>query len=126
MKVLVSVEDKVLEDQIRVGLEAFEGLQSDYATGLDLLDRVRRCEFAFLLLELESCTQDGLQRLEQVHTFNPELEVVIIASDSVIRRLKEERARGKIFGFMRNPLVAVEFFRGMTRALKHVGSMSTR
>jgi len=126
MKVLVSVDDAVVKDQIQVGLEAFESLEVEFDQGVMVLDRIRRCDYGFLILSIRQARKEEIEFLDRITEANGELELLVAAPANVIKRVKEERPRGQIFGFIETPLQAVDFFRAVSRTVRNIESGAAR
>lgn len=126
MKVLLAVNNPALLDQLRVGLRAFGDLSVECATGVAIFDLVRRVDYGFMILEIEHVTREEIEPLEKLHLASPDLEVLVAGSEPVIHHLKEDRLRGKVYGFLRTPLDAVEFFRAVSRLRQHLETSAPR
>lgn len=126
MKALVVVDDPVLKDQIQVGLEEFGDIEAEFETGIMVLDRVRRTDYGFLFLVLDQYSRAESEFLDKLEEADPDLDILLMASDVAIRHVKEERSRSQILGFLHRPLRAVEFFRGVSRARSHADAVAPR
>ncbi len=118
MKVLVAEKDPVLRDQVIMGLNAFADMEVHEASGLMALDRIRHGEYNVLVLGLGLGADDpGFDLLDRLRSDDLEIDIVVVATEGIISQLREEKARGRIFAFLVNPLDPVEFFRTLARLI---------
>jgi DNA-binding NarL/FixJ family response regulator len=126
MKVLIAVHDEKVQDQLKVGLETFDDISVDCATGAAVYDLVRRVEYSFMILGIQKGTREAFEPLELLKEASPELSILVIGPEQVVSHLREDRLRSRLFGFLRTPINAVEFFRAISRIRKNLESVPAR
>jgi DNA-binding response OmpR family regulator len=115
MRILLSVADPAIADQIRVGLEAFGDVQVDQDRGVLALAKLRGGEYDALFLALDPAAPDAEELLEKVRGEPTGADVVVVGHEAAFPKLREDKVRGRIFALLAQPLVPVEFFRTVSR-----------
>jgi len=119
MKLLVVDVESEVRDQIQVGLEAFEGFSVECARGGAALDRVRRCNYDGIFLGVTAKGNDQLRRITEDQ---PDLPIVVLGDDAVLRRVKQENP--SVLGLLAMPLDAMDFYRTVARLSHRLGATS--
>jgi CheY-like chemotaxis protein len=139
--VLVAEVDKVIRDQVLVGLESFGDIETDAATGLEALELVRKREFDCIFVGFNQSDTSGQDFLDKLKTMNPQTELILLAPEAHAKRLSQDnngsrppprqpRAwrsgwRLRIFSVLRKPLVPLEFYRTVGRLRKRLRIANT-
>ncbi len=115
MRLFVAVHNAALAAQIRVGLAAFGDIEIDEEQGVLALEKIRRSEIDGLILGLDPTAPECEKLLDQVRIDMPLLDIIVVAHDALLKKLREEKVRGRLFGLLVQPLEPVEFFRTIRR-----------
>ena len=125
MRFFLAIANPIVADQVKVGLSAFGSTQIDQGQGLLALDKIRRSDLDGILISLEPGATENDELFERLRSNPVDAELVLIAGEAYAARLREDKLRGHIFAFLKQPFEAVEFFRTISR-LKQKRIATTR
>jgi CheY-like chemotaxis protein len=136
VRVLVAEVDKVIRDQVLVGLESFADIETDAATGVEALDLVRKRDFQCIFVGFNQSDTSGQDFLDKLKSMNPQTELILLAPEAHARRLSQDHTgsrpaprhprawrsgwRLRVFSVLRKPLVPLEFYRTVGRLRKRL------
>jgi len=130
MDILLITSDRLLRDQIKVGLQQFPEFRVVCGESFAGVNMSRSAEFDYVFMELGETPQDALTLLKHLRSFDQEMNVVALADRRAIKDLGREKQRLGISSFLRRPLDLREFFKCVARirarhddrqALRHSG-----
>ncbi|MDP6930895.1 MAG: response regulator [Planctomycetota bacterium] len=118
MEILLVAEDRLVRDQVKVGLQQFPEFSVTTGEGYAAINEARQREFDCVFLGVDFAGTDGFRLLEHIRSFDAEVYVVAITSRDRIRELQAEKSRLNLTAILGTPIDASEFFRlvGMLRS----------
>ena len=115
MDILLVVRDKLVRDQVKVGLQQFPEFSVTVGEGYAAINEVRQKHYDTIFLAIEGQGQAGLRLLQHLREFDRGTEVVAIANERLARDFAKEKSRLNIAAFLHTPIDAAEFFRLVAR-----------
>jgi DNA-binding NtrC family response regulator len=115
LEILIIERDKVVRDQIKVGLENFRQFSVECAEGLSGVNRARRKTFDYVMLGINPQDPEGLELLKALRETCKETDVIIMTTHRQSKLMSADKARLNIFAFLGVPIEVREFFRVVAR-----------
>ena len=115
MEILVITSDKLLRDQVKVGLQQFPEFRVTCGESFPGVNMLRSIDFDLVFLELGETAHDCLTLVQHLRSFDSETELVALAEDRMVKDLSREKQRHGITAFLVNPLDVTEFYRLISR-----------
>ena len=115
MNILLVERDRLLRDQIKVGLQQFPGFQVTLGEGYSAINELRQVAYDCVFLGVPSSKDEGRRLLEHLRSFDRTTEVVVITTNRAAKDMAGEKGRLAISGFVHAPLDPHEFFRFIGR-----------
>ena len=109
MEILLIVRDRLIRDQVKVGLQQFPEFNVTVGEGYAAVNEVRQHHYDSVFLAVDP--SEGLRLLEHLRSFDRTTEVVVITTERNARDLSTEKARLNINSFLHTPIDVTEFFR---------------
>jgi DNA-binding NarL/FixJ family response regulator len=111
-------------DLIEAALRGFESIEVDYAEGTLALDRIRSRTYSAIILGLGTSIDSNDNLFDRLREAASSLPILVVAPDSATHRLREEKARGKVFGFLGKPIETVALYRALSRLVARGESLA--
>ncbi len=120
MEILLVVRDKLVRDQVKVGLQQFPEFIVTTGEGYAAINELRQRHCDCVFLAADPTDGEGLRLLNHLRSFDRTTEVVPIATPRHARDMAGEKTRLNITAFLHTPIDPAEFFRlvGRLRARK--------
>jgi DNA-binding NarL/FixJ family response regulator len=120
MDILLVVRDKLVRDQVKVGLQQFPEFSVTTGEGYAAINELRQRHCDCVFVASDPTDGEGLRLLNHLRSFDRTTEVVPIATERHARDMAGEKTRLNITAFLHTPIQPAEFFRlvGRLRARK--------
>jgi len=118
MNILLLEKDKIVRDQILVGLQNFHEFAVDAAEGFPGLNRTRQKDYACLFIGCNPDDGEGLELLERFREWDRDTDVVLVTSYKKTKLLMSQRSRYNLFSILHVPIDPRDFFRLVGRIRK--------
>ena len=115
MDILLITSDKLLRDQVKVGLQQYPEFRVTCGESFPGINLVRTVDFDLVFLELGHNAQDSLLLAQHLRSFDKTTELVALADDQMTKDLGPHKQKHGITAFLSNPLDVTEFFRLISR-----------
>jgi len=115
MDILLVERDKLVRDQVKVGLQQFPEFTVTCGEGFAGLNELRQRDFDAIFLGISAEGKNRLKLLEHLRSFDFNTELVVMAEDRSIKDLGKVKSRFNVTSFLSTPLSAIEFFRLVAR-----------
>ena len=115
MEILIIESDKVIRDQIKVGLQNFRPFSVDCAEGFAGVSRARVKEYDYILVGVNDQGEDGIELLRSLREFNKDTDLVVVTSQKQIKQMSGEKTRLNLYAFIAVPIDVRQFFRVVAR-----------
>ena len=115
MDILLVVRNRLVRDQVKVGLQQFPEFSVTVGEGYAGINELRQRRFDCVFLGLEGQGRDALRLLRQLRSFDTGTEVVAVCAERQARDLQSEKSRLNIAAFLHAPVAAIDFFRLVAR-----------
>lgn len=115
MDILLVEKDRLIRDQVKVGLQQFPDFTVTCGEGYAALNELRQRQFDAIFLGVDRNRNDGPKMLEHLRSIDPTTDVVVITDDRTAKEWSKEKGRLRIVSFLTVPLIAAEFFRLLGR-----------
>ncbi len=126
MNVLLIESDKIVRDQIKVGLECIQEITVEIADGFSAVNRARQASFDYIMIGHDPDQQDGLTEVHNLREFDLETSVILITPARQAKNLSKERTRLNIYSCLNRPINERDFFRLVTRMRERVAGADVR
>src|SRR5574341_1070760 len=116
-KILVVDDDKNLVELVEMRLESAD---YDVATALkeeDAIEAVRRQPFDLSIIDLRLVRQDGISLMQEFHSINPEMPVIILTGHGSIESAVEAMKRGA-YSYVTKPFEPRDLLLQIEKALE--------
>ncbi len=111
MDILLIEKDRMLRDQVKVGLQQFPEFTVTCGEGYAAVNDVRQRHYDCVFLGIEGNDRDPLKLLKHLRSFERTIEVVVMTNPRQAKDLAGEKSRLNIGSFLPTPIEVEEFFR---------------
>lgn len=115
MDILLVEKDKLVRDQVKVGLQQFPEFSVTCGEGFAGLNELRQHDFDAIFLGIPADGKDRLKLLEHLRSFDFNTELVVMAEERSIKDLGKVKSKFNVTSFLSTPITAIEFFRLVAR-----------
>ena len=115
MDILLVVREKLIRDQVKVGLQQFPEFNITVGEGYAAINEVRQHDYHCIFLAVDPSRRDGMRLLQHLRSFDSTTEVVAIAAAQHAKELAAEKSRLGIGATLHTPLDVTDFFRLLAR-----------
>jgi DNA-binding response OmpR family regulator len=115
MEILLVESDRLVRDQVKVGLQQFPEFHVTWGEGYAAVNELRQRHFDCIFLGIDGRGPDNVRLLKHLRSFDRTTEAVIICSPRTAKDLGGEKSRMNITAFLATPVSANEFFKLVAR-----------
>jgi len=115
MEILLVVSDRLIRDQVKVGLQQFPEFSVMWGEGYAAINQARQTKYDCVFLEIPPQAQDGTRLLQHLRSFDTTTELVVITSERSARDMAKDKSAYNIAAFLHTPIDVAEFFRMVAR-----------
>ncbi len=115
MNVLVLIKNKLVRDQVVVGLQNFPEFAIDLAEGFPGINKMRQKKYDAVFIGDIGNESIGGQMLERLREFDQETDVIVVADPKKARLLGSSRSKLNLLAILQEPLDVDDFFRLVAR-----------
>ena len=115
MEILLVEGDRLIRDQVKVGLQQIPEFTVTCGEGYGGLNELRQRDYAVVFLGAPASVQDAKRLLEHMRSIDTKTDLVVLASDQMARDLQADKARYDIWSFLPTAVSVGEFFRLIAR-----------
>ncbi|MEC8252057.1 MAG: hypothetical protein VYA51_11630 [Planctomycetota bacterium] len=126
MNVLLVVDDPLLRDLVKVGLEQFDGVRVTAGRGAAGVALARCRPYDCVFIGVEASAQRGAELLQQLRAFEQEAALFLLADARVAKELGRERSKFDVHTVVGTPLQAKDLFSSFARFLERRASSRER
>ena len=123
---LLVVEDPLLRDLVKVGLEQFDGVRVTAGRGLAGVALARCRSYDCVFVGVEAAAQRGAELLKHLRAFEQEAALFLLADSRVAKELGRERSKYDVHAVVGTPLRANDLFSSFARFLERRSSSRER
>jgi len=116
-KVLVVDDDRNLVELVRMRLESADYEVTTALKGENALEAIKGQVFDLSIVDLKLADRDGMSLMEEIHSVNPEIPVIILTAHGSIESAVEAMRRGA-YSYLTKPFDHRELLFQMERALE--------
>ncbi len=114
MEVMLVVREKLVRDQIKVGLQQFPEFTVTAGEGYAAINEARQHHYDCIFLSVDPQSREGLRLLQHLRSFDRTTEVVVVTTDRHARDMAQEKGKLNV-SFLTTPINVTEFFRLVAR-----------
>ena len=114
MDILLVERDRLIRDQVKVGLQQFADFHVTVGEGYAALNELRQRTYDVVFVGAAS-RAEGKKLITHLRSFDVSTELVVVTSDRNARDMQKDKAQLRISSFLQTPIVASDFFRLMGR-----------
>jgi DNA-binding NtrC family response regulator len=115
MEILLVERDRLIRDQVKVGLQQFPEFTVTCGEGYGGLSELRQRDYAVVFLGVPSSVQEAKRLIEHMRGIDKKTDLVVLAPDQLARDLQADKARYDIWSFLTTPVSIGDFFRMIAR-----------
>lgn len=115
MDILLIERDKLVRDQVKVGLQQFPEFSVTCGEGFAGLNELRQHDFDAIFLGIPADGKNRLKLIEHLRSFDFNTELVVMAEERGIKDLSKVKSKFNVTSFLSTPITAGEFFRLVAR-----------
>jgi DNA-binding NtrC family response regulator len=115
VEILIIERDKVIRDQLKVGLQNFRQFSVECCEGFSGVNRARQKTFDYVFIGLNPQDQEGAGLLKAFRDLDKDTDVVIVTTHRQSKLMSGDKMRFNIFAFLGVPIDVREFFRVVAR-----------
>ncbi|MHC5063655.1 MAG: response regulator [Planctomycetota bacterium] len=124
MDILLVERDRLIRDQVKVGLQQFPEFTVTTGEGHAGLNKLRSHSFDAIFLGIPPEGKDRLKLVEHLRSFDFNTDLVVMTEDKSVKDLAKVKSRFNVSSFLSTPISAVEFFRLVARIReRHLDSL---
>ena len=118
MNVLLVVEDPLLRDLVKVGLEQFDGVRVTAGRGHGGVALARCQRYDCVFVGLGSAGPSGVELLQHLRSFEQEAALFVLAGAAASKDFGREKAKYDVHALVATPLEAKVLFAQFSRFLE--------
>ena len=111
MQILLLEKDKVVRDQILVGLQNFPDFAVECGEGFRGLSKTRSKSYDCLIIGCNGDDEEGIELLESFREYDRSTDVVFVTNFKKGKIIMAKRGQYNIFSVLHVPIEPAEFFR---------------
>jgi DNA-binding NtrC family response regulator len=115
MDVLLVEKDRLVRDQIKVGLQQFAEFTVTWGEGYAAINELRQRRYDVVFVGCDNKEDECVRLLRHLRSFDRLTEVIVVCGQRTARDLHAEKTKINISGFLQTPINVVEFFRVVGR-----------
>lgn len=115
MEILLVMRDRLVRDQIKVGLQQFSEFSVTWGEGYAALNELRQQRYDAVFLGLPARLREAHHLLDHLRSFDRTTPLVVVVSDKIARDIAADKARFNISSVVSTPLDVADFFRLVAR-----------
>jgi DNA-binding response OmpR family regulator len=115
MDILLVERDRLVRDQVKVGLQQFPEFTVTWGEGYAAINELRQRRYDLVFLGCDNAEKEVLRLLKHLRSFNQAIEVVLIVAPRTAKDLAAEKGRLNIQAFLHTPIDVRDFFRLVAR-----------
>ena len=115
MDILTIESNKLIRDQIVVGLQNFPEFRVDTGEGFAGINLTKQKQYDCIFIGTERLDEAGLDLLENFRRQDHETDVVLVTSAKKVKAHQSTRARYDLLAILYSPIDPREFFRLVAR-----------
>ena len=115
MEILLIERDRLVRDQVKVGLQQFPEFNVTWGEGYAAVNDVRQRHYDCIFMGVDPRDKEGLRLLKHLRSFDRMTDVVAITTQRHARDMSGEKSRLNINAFLHVPIEVTEFFRLVSR-----------
>lgn len=117
-KVLVVDDDRNLIELVRMRLESVDYQVATALKGENAIEAIKGQVFDLSIVDLRLADRDGISLMEEIHSINPEMPVIILTAHGSIESAVEAMKKGA-YSYLTKPFDHRELLLQMERALEN-------
>jgi DNA-binding response OmpR family regulator len=128
MEVLLVEKDRLVRDQIKVGLQQFAEFTVTWGEGYAAINELRQRPYDVVFVGCDNKDDECTRLLKHLRSFDRTTELIVVCGQRTARDLHGEKSKLNISGFVQTPINVLEFFRvvGRLRARRQEGDAGGR
>ncbi len=111
MDILLIERDKLVRDQILVGLQCLPETAVETGEGYVGLHRTRQKSYDFVIIGCNPKDDEGVRLLEALRRHDRDTQVILVAAQKQAKQLASLRTKYDVFAILSVPIVPEDFFR---------------
>ncbi|MBK8975413.1 MAG: response regulator transcription factor [Planctomycetes bacterium] len=115
MDILLVESDRLVRDQIKVGLHQFPEFQVTTGEGYGGLNKLRQQRYDLVFVGVRADSAEARRTIEYLRSFDQSIDLVVVAPHRTARDLVGEKSRLDIWSFLSTPIQDLDFFRLVAR-----------
>lgn len=115
MDILLVESDRLIRDQIKVGLQQFEEFSVTCGESYPGINLVRMKKYSYVFLGIQNHDENGQRLLRHLRSFDQKTDVIAITNQKTARELGKDKNRLGIYAFVTTPIEVTDFFRLISR-----------
>jgi DNA-binding NtrC family response regulator len=115
MEVLVVEKDRLVRDQVKVGLQQFPEFHVTCVEGYGGMNTLRQKAFDAVFLGVPADQQEARRMIEHLRGIDRGVDLVVMVEAGMVKELAAEKPRHDIWSIMPTPLDVTDFFRLVAR-----------
>ena len=115
MQILLVVREKLIRDQIKVGLQQFPEFKVTVGEGYAAINETRQHHYDCIFVSVDGQSREGLRLLQHLRSFDRNTEVVLVTTERQARDLAQEKTKLNVAASLHTPIDVTEFFRLIAR-----------
>ncbi len=115
MEILLVERERLVRDQVKVGLQQFPEFTVTCGEGYGGLNELRQRDYSVVFLGVPPSIHDAKRLLEHMRSIDTNTDLVVLAPDQLARDLQADKARYDIWSFLTTPVSVGDFFRVVAR-----------
>gem|GEM_PF-2404330 len=120
--ILLLERDKLVRDQILVGLQSFPEIAVEVGEGYVGLHRTRQKSYDFVIIGCNPKDDEGLRLLTSLREYDRDTQVVLVTSAKQVKSLLAQRSKFDLFAVLGVPVVPEDFFRILARMRRRMSA----
>lgn len=108
-------KDRLVRDQIKVGLQQFSEFTVTWGEGYAAINELRQRHYDVVFVGCDNKDDECVRLLHHLRSFDRLTEAIVVCGQRTARELHAEKTKLNVSGFVQTPINVMEFFRVVGR-----------
>ncbi len=115
MEILLVEKDRLVRDQIKVGLQQFPEFSVTWGDGYAAINQLRQQHYDAVFLGLPSGLREAHHLIEHLRSFDRDTNLIAVVPEKIAKDIAADKSRFNISSIINTPLDVEQFFRLIAR-----------
>lgn len=126
MQILVVETDRLIRDQVKVGMQQFPEFTVTCGEGYAGINLVRQRDFDAVFLGIPHDHREARRMIEHLRAVRPQIDLIVMSPERIAKEVSADKQRYDIWSILQTPIDVTDFFRLIARVRERLGEEGTQ